>query len=132
MKIEHLMLLTGPIQYLTLLHTSVIKHIWIKMKKLLRDLVARMWLWQLVALGWYASTGVKNPILIYENVSGPTILKYGLWNQLRIDHGPEFSLCIFVHDILKNYRQSTEKKPWKRTTSTQNNVIERFWPKLNS
>ena len=37
--------LTGPIQYLTLLHTSVIKDIRIKMKKLLWDMVARMWLW---------------------------------------------------------------------------------------
>ena len=75
--------------------------------------------------------GVKNPILIYEYVFRPAILKYGLKNQLRIDHGQEFSLCIFVQDLLKNYRQSTEKEPWKQTTSTQN-VIERFWLELNS
>lgn len=80
----------------------------------------------------YASIGVKNPILICGYVFRPAILKYGLWNQLRIDHGQEFSLCIFVQDLLKNYRQSTEKEPWKQTASTQNNVIERFWPELNS
>ena len=80
----------------------------------------------------YASMGVKNPILIYKYVFSPAMLKYGLWNQLRIDHEQEFSLCLFVQDLLKNYRQSTEKEPWKQTTSTQNNVIERFWPKLNS
>ena len=74
---------------------------------------------------------VKNLVLIYEYVFRPAISKYGLWNQLRIDHGQEFSLCIFVQDLLKNYRQSTEKEPWKQTTSTQN-VIERFWPELNS
>ena len=79
----------------------------------------------------YASMAVKNPVPIYEYVFRPAILKYGLKNQLRIDHGQEFSLCIFVQDILKNYRQSTEKEPWKQTTSTQN-VIERFWPELNS
>ena len=54
-----------------------------------------------------------------------------IWNQSKIDQGQEFSLCLFVQDILKNYHQSTEKEPWKQTTSTQN-VIERFWPELNS
>ena len=49
----------------------------------------------------YASMGVKNPILIYEYVFRPAILEYGLWNQLRIDHGQEFSLCIFVQDLLR-------------------------------
>ena len=29
----------------------------------------------------YASMEVKNPILIYEYVFRPAILKYGLWNQ---------------------------------------------------
>ena len=79
----------------------------------------------------YASMEVRNPILIYENVFRPAILKYGLWNQLRIDHGQELSLYIFVQDLLKYYCQSTEKEPWNQTTSTQNNAIERFWPELN-
>ena len=79
----------------------------------------------------YASIEVKNPILIYEYVFRPAIFKYGLKKQLRIDHGQEFSLCIFVQDLLKNDRQSTEKEPWEQTTSTQN-VIERYWPELNS
>ena len=80
----------------------------------------------------YASIEVKNPKLIYEYVFRPAILKYGLWNQLSIDHGQEFSLCIFAQDLLKNYRQNTEKEPRKQTASKQNNVIERFWPELNS
>ena len=79
----------------------------------------------------YASIEVKNPILIYEYVFRPAIFKYGLKKQLRIDHGQEFSLCIFVQDLLKNDRQSTEKEPWEQTTSTQN-VTERHWPELNS
>ena len=75
---------------------------------------------------------VKNSALIYEYVFRPAVLKYGLWNQLKIDHGQEFSLCVFVQDLLKNYSQGTEKETWKQTTSTQNNVIERLWPELNS
>ena len=113
---------------------DVIKDIWIKMKKFaqeygcthvaLIDGCSRM-------ISGYASMEVKNPILSYEYVFRPAILKYGLQNQLRIDHGQEFSFCIFVQNLLKNYGQSTEKEPWKQTTSTQNN-IEHFWPELSS
>ena len=80
----------------------------------------------------YANMPVKNPILIYEFVFRPALVKYGLWNQLRLDHGLEFVLCIFVQETLKVYRRSQEKDPWKQTASTQKNVIERFWPEMNS
>ena len=80
----------------------------------------------------YASMEVKNPILIYEFVYRKALIDYGLWNQLRVDHGREFCLCIFVQDLLKRYRLLQEKAPWKQTRSTDNNVIERFWPELNS
>ena len=52
----------------------------------------------------YANMPVKNPILIYEFVFRPALVKYGLWNQLRLDHGLEFVLCIFVQETLKVYR----------------------------
>ena len=80
----------------------------------------------------YAAMEVKNPILIYEFVYRKAVSKYGLWNQLRVDHGREFCLCLFVQDLLKGYRTSQEKDPWKQTKSTENNVIERFWPEMNS
>ena len=44
----------------------------------------------------YSSMEVKNSILIYEFVFRPAIIQYGLWNQLRIDHGQEFVLCILT------------------------------------
>ena len=34
--------------------------------------------------------------------------------------------------MLKGYRTSQEKDPWKQTKSTENNAIERFWPEMNS
>ena len=80
----------------------------------------------------YSSMKIKNPILIYEFVFHPGIIQCSLQNQLLIDHGQEFVLCIFVQDLLKTQRESTEREPWMQTMSTQNNVIERFWPELNS
>ena len=52
---------------------------------------------------------VKNPALLHGYVFRPAVSKYDLWNHLRIDFGEEFSLCILVQDLLKNYRQSTKK-----------------------
>ena len=62
---------------------------------------------------------VKNPILIYEYVFRPALLRYGLWEQLRVDHGQEFNLCIFVQDLLKDRRNVRNRQPWKQTPSTQ-------------
>ena len=36
-----------------------------------------------------------------------------------------------MQDLLKTYRENTEREAWMQTASTQNNVIERFWPELN-
>lgn len=80
----------------------------------------------------YASMPIKNPILIYEFVFRPAICKYGIWEQLRMDHGREFFLVIFAQKVLSHYRLNERREAFKQTTSTENNVAERFWPEVNS
>ena len=75
---------------------------------------------------------LKTLFFFYELVFRIALVKYGLWNKLRLDHGLEFALCIFVKETLKVYHRSQEKDPWRQTALTQNNVIERFWPDMNS
>ena len=43
---------------------------------------------------------IKNPILIYEHLFRPALMKYGLFDQIRMGHGREFVLCIFVQELL--------------------------------
>lgn len=74
---------------------------------------------------------VKNPILIYEFVFRPALIKYGLWEQIRMDHGTEFCLVIFIQRILSQYRINQQRGSYKQTTSTKNYVAERFWPGVN-
>ena len=74
----------------------------------------------------------KNPIVIYDKIFRPAIAKYGAWNQLRIDHGKEFVLTIFVQELIEIYHYSRNKTPWKPTALTDNYVVERFWVKVNS
>jgi len=71
----------------------------------------------------YAAMPIKNPILIYEYVFCPAVQKYGLWDQVRVDHGKEFVLTIFIQKCLSHPRLNKNRAPYKQTTSTKNNVV---------
>jgi hypothetical protein len=45
----------------------------------------------------FISIPSKNPILIYHHLYQPILSQYGVWDQLRMDHGTEFNLIISVH-----------------------------------
>ena len=60
----------------------------------------------------YTSIPIKNPILIYEYVFRPAVLKYGVWEQVRMDHGREFALVIFIQQVLSCYRLEGRKQPF--------------------
>lgn len=62
----------------------------------------------------------------------PLLLQFGLFDQVRVDHGTEFCLCIFVQELLKNRRHDNSRAPWRQTTSTKNYRAERLWPEENS
>ena len=75
---------------------------------------------------------MKNPILIYKFVFRQALRKYGIWEQVRTDHGREFTLVGFIQNVLSRYRLEGTSTAYKQTTSTENNVAERFWPEVNS
>lgn len=62
----------------------------------------------------------------------PLLLQYGLFDQLRVDHGTEFCICIFVQELLKNRRADTSRASWRQTTSTKSYRAERLWPGENA
>lgn len=74
---------------------------------------------------------IKNNLVIYEDVYRFAVLQYGLWNQVRVDHGKEFYLTLFMHEQLRNRRGDETIAPYMQTTSTCNHVIERMWVELN-
>lgn len=71
-------------------------------------------------------------ILYFFVLHRPLLIQYGLFDQLRVDHGTEFCLCIFVQELLKNSRGDTSRAPWRQTTSTKNYRAERIWPEENA
>ena len=74
----------------------------------------------------FVSLQVKNPILIYEFVFRQDLCKYGIWEQVRTDDGREFVLVGFIQNVVSHYRLVGTSTAYKQTTSTENNVTERF------
>ncbi|TKS70002.1 hypothetical protein D9C73_004069 [Collichthys lucidus] len=62
----------------------------------------------------------------------PTILANGMWDQVRVDHGKEFYLTLFIQKLLSPHRYTQERRPYLQTPSTRNHTVERIWPEINS
>jgi len=75
---------------------------------------------------------IKNNLLIYDNVYKATCLKYGLFDQLRVDYGKEFYLCLYHQENLKQYRTNINRPEYIQTMSRQNHTAERKWVEINS
>lgn len=48
----------------------------------------------------------------------PILTEFGLFDQVRVDHGKEWTLCLFVQETLAHLRNNTEKPPHRQTSST--------------
>ncbi|XP_038063019.1 uncharacterized protein LOC119733706 [Patiria miniata] len=74
---------------------------------------------------------VKNNLLIYDNVYRPAVLEYGMWDQVRVDHGTEFFLTLYMQEKNNDLRVNCSRQPYIQTKSTRNHKIERMWPEVN-
>ena len=66
----------------------------------------------------YTVIPIKNPVLVYEYMFRPAVLKYGVSEQVRMDHGRELALVIFIQQVLSCYCLEGRKQPFKQTRST--------------
>ncbi|KAA0717606.1 hypothetical protein E1301_Tti016786 [Triplophysa tibetana] len=79
----------------------------------------------------YSTMPIKNNLTIYEEVYKNPVLSHGMWDQVRVDHGAEFYLTLFMQDILAEYRHNQQRLPYLQTSSTKNHTVERIWPEVN-
>ncbi|XP_056288295.1 uncharacterized protein LOC130205144 isoform X3 [Pseudoliparis swirei] len=56
-----------------------------------------------------ATMPVKNNLTIYNDVYRSAVMEYGMWDQVRVDHGKEFYLTLFMQEKLASHRHNTEK-----------------------
>ncbi|XP_076141359.1 uncharacterized protein LOC143123987 [Alosa pseudoharengus] len=75
---------------------------------------------------------VKNNLVIYNEVYRAAVASNGMWDQIRVDHGREFFLSLYVQEKLSQHRFNTNRLPYKQTTSSKNLRVERIWPEVNT
>eukprot|EP00118_Oscarella_pearsei_P003333 m.312345 g.312345 ORF g.312345 m.312345 type:complete len:231 (+) comp253193_c0_seq1:111-803(+) len=78
-----------------------------------------------------ATMPLKNNQVIYDRIYRLVTLKYSLWDQLRVDHGSEFLLILYVQESLAEFRGNTERQCYFRSESKHNYPIERLWGEVN-
>ncbi|KAJ8280997.1 hypothetical protein GJAV_G00062070, partial [Gymnothorax javanicus] len=74
---------------------------------------------------------VKNNLVIYEEVYRSAVVNHGMWDQLRVDHGREFYMCLYMQERLSGHRHNVSRPPYLQTTSTKNHRVERLWSEVN-
>ncbi|XP_049326730.1 uncharacterized protein LOC111191866 [Astyanax mexicanus] len=79
----------------------------------------------------HSTMPVKNNLLIYQDVYRNSVLQHGIWDQIRVDHGREFFLTLFIQEKLAGLRFNTDRQAYIQSHSTQNHTIERIWPEVN-
>lgn len=75
---------------------------------------------------------IKNNLIIYDDVYREICLRHGLFDQLRVDHGREFYLCLYQQDNLRDFRTNVNRPPFIQSQSRQNHAAERKWVEVNS
>lgn len=73
----------------------------------------------------------KNPILIYRHFFSPLLHSEGIWDQVRVDHGTEFSLIATAQLYLSSHRHNAHHQPILHSLTRQNHCVERIWPEVN-
>ncbi|XP_052249306.1 uncharacterized protein LOC127857051 [Dreissena polymorpha] len=66
---------------------------------------------------------VKNNLLIYDCVYRPAVLKYGMWDQVRNDHGTEFYLCLYMQERNAAQRSNTARMPYIQSQSKRESFL---------
>ena len=80
----------------------------------------------------YTTMPLKNNLKIYDNIYRKIVMEVGLFDQLRVDHGKEFYLCLYQQENLRNFRTNTNRPPYIQTMSRHNHRVERLWVEVNA
>ena len=67
----------------------------------------------------FVSMLVKNNVEIYKEMFFPVTSTYGLWDQVRVDHGKEWTLILYVQELLSPLRGNVHRAPHLQSSSKQ-------------
>ena len=53
------------------------------------------------------------------NTHRSIVVEYGLWDQIRVDHGMEWILTLFVQEQIAHLQRNSSRPPHLETSSKQ-------------
>ena len=62
---------------------------------------------------------VKNNLIIYNQLFRPILQQFGLWDQIRVDHGREFYLLLYVQEHLSYLSRNQMRAPHVQSMSRE-------------
>ena len=65
-------------------------------------------------------------------INRPAVLEYGMWDQIRVDHGNEFYLLLYVQEKMANYRTNLGRAPFIQTMSKEVSLYVADWKVLTN
>ncbi|XP_029980003.1 uncharacterized protein LOC115411879 isoform X2 [Sphaeramia orbicularis] len=65
-------------------------------------------------------------------VARTAVANNSMWDQIRVDHGREFYLSLYMQEKLSQHRHNINRLPYVQTTSSRNLRVERIWPEVNN
>ncbi|XP_072557125.1 uncharacterized protein [Paramormyrops kingsleyae] len=66
-----------------------------------------------------ATMPVKNNLVIYEDIYRVAVANNGMWDQVRVDHGREFYLALYMQEKLAQHRHNIDRQPYVQTASSR-------------
>jgi len=70
---------------------------------------------------------MKNLCLLHPNyILRSSLLRHGIWDQVRVDGGKEFSLICHIQEHLQSFRTNVSRKPYYKSKSTDVSILSLF------
>jgi len=62
--------------------------------------------------------------VLFQYFCRSSVLQYGMWDQVRVDHGTEFYLVLYMQEKNQHLRRNCSRQPYLQTKSTRvSNVV---------
>ena len=66
---------------------------------------------------------VINSICYHAYTCRPIALQYEVWDTIRVDQGKEWTLLLYLQELLADYRFDKSKAPHIQTTSKEGSCV---------
>ena len=108
--------ISGSINHERKTHVILYFHKYIKFCEISEKLSAKSLLWKIVLFFVFSFDSIR-----------PSLLEHGIWDQVSVDGGKEFSLICHTQEHLQKFRTNIARKPFLKSKSTDVRALGSFY-----